>query len=92
MDEVGFQILKDEVVYINELLKMKSIPTPTLLKKTLQNPNPNGQVMTRMVITAKNIMATFTKVIYLRFQKTIKHKMIYYSKYTITQAPKIKEC
>ena len=48
--------------------------------------------MTKMVITAKNIMATFTKVIYLRFQKTIKHKMIYYSKYTITQAPKIKEC
>ena len=35
MDEVGFQILKDEVVYINELLKMKSIPTPILLKKTL---------------------------------------------------------
>ena len=63
--EVGFQLSKSEYGNIDESLKTRSTPTPKLPIKDNKKLNTNREFPTRMVITATNFTANFTKVCYL---------------------------
>ena len=82
---------KNEVGYINESLKTKSIPTPKLLIKNHKKLTSMGELTTRLVIPETNFSATFAKVGYLGLKNILEKNEINYTKFTIVQASQVNE-
>jgi hypothetical protein len=88
-DENGLS--NNELRFIDEGLKVKVIPTPSLLIKDHKKPREDGTFPTRLVIFADNFTSVFPKLGYKGIKKIFDDHGVPYTRRTIINAQHLKE-
>jgi hypothetical protein len=82
---------ENELRFIEENLKGKAIPTPSLLIKDHKKPLEDGNFPTRLVIPADNFTSAFPKLGYKGIKKIFDDREVKYATRTIINAQGLKE-
>jgi hypothetical protein len=90
LSTLGHMLSEEEMVFVEEALESRAVPTPKLLIKNHKPMNSKGEYMTRLIVPATNFTAAFPKVGYLGIKNIFDQNGVDYSGSTITQASQLK--
>ena len=91
IEKVKLDLSVKEEEFVRQSLATRVIPSPKITIKYHKTINENGEFPTRLVITAKNFTATFSKIGYLGIKRCLDKRKVNYSRNSIVKASDLKE-
>ena len=91
LDKVRMELSVQEENFVRQSLATREILSPKLLIKDQKRINEKGELLTRLVIPATNICATFYKIVYLGIIRLLDKGKVNYSRVYIVQSSDLKE-
>ena len=81
--KMGFSVQEEN--YVRQSLATQAILSPEILIKYHKKINAKGGLPTRLVISATNFTATFSKIIYIGIKRVLDKAKVKYSRVSIVQ-------